>query len=69
MPEGANQARKPALWTVPSRYGGNAKKTFQCRPASRVPPAYAGNMCFEAPTSPRKGSASVYAGTEPFVFG
>ena len=27
-------------------------------------PAYTGNMCFDAPTSPRKGSAPVYAGTE-----
>ena len=48
----------------PPVYGGNAKKTSQCRLASRVPPAYAGTMCFDAPTSPRKGSAPVYAGTE-----
>ena len=33
-------------------------------PCLTDPPAYAGNACFDAPTSPRKGSAPVYAGTE-----
>ena len=63
MPEGAHQARKPALWTVPSRYSGYAKD-FPMPPYLTGPPAYAGNVCFDSPTSSRKGSAPVYAGTE-----